>query len=385
MKVRIYSWFKSGNIGDILIAEMSKKIFANQFECEYFDIVTGNKVKKMQILKYEFAKSSLKSKIFDVKFLYDLINFVYSFKKSKVAEFENIKQGECDFAVFFGGNSLMDLGKYFPSESLVTYKRLVELKKKKIKIVYCFSGVGPFLNASSKKYAKKILEMIDFISVRDDASYKLCKEFGKNDNIEIWRDPVFLYNPVVKQSEKNTIAINVFFGADKSKIDVTEKAYIKLIENIITKYPEFKIKLFNSEMGDKRNTQILKKYFNSVKSVDFYDVNNEDELFDLYSKSIVVIGCRMHSLITAIISKVPVVAISWQQKVLSLMEYFDCEDFIISQDDFCNNDELIMTMIDNAISTKNDILYSYDNKIDIIKKETIQNIELFCKSWSEKI
>lgn len=383
MKARIYSWFKSGNIGDILIAKTSKELFSNYFTCDYYDIVSGAKVDEPQIIFSSIQPNSLKSKILDNKYLRSIIDFIFSFKENKIANFENANLNECDIAVFFGGNSLMDLGEILPSESIILNRRISKLKENNINVAFLFSGVGPFKNNLSKRVMKKTLKMIDFISVRDVASFELCKSLGRTDDIEIWRDPVLSYKPSFEIKSKDIISLNVYFGSDKSKIGQMKQSYVFLIRAIKEKFNDKKIALYCSEMNDYKNLSNLKEYFKNDKMVIFVDVKNENDIFELYSKSIVVIGCRMHSLITAIISKVPVVAISWQQKVTSLMQFFNFKEYMVTQEQFCESPDSVVFMICNAVKNEEKIVNGYESALQKLDEQTKKSIKQFCERLGE--
>lgn len=380
MKVRIYTWFTSGNIGDILIAKTVSEIFSKHFSCKFYDIGSGVQTQKESLLLNDRKRNKFKLKILSNQTLFNIIAFIYSFRKSVEKNFSY--KDECDSAIFAGGNSIMDLGKFLPADSIVLYRKIKALKKNNIKIAFCFCGVGPFNNSLSKKIVLKTLKEIDFISVRDRASYEMCVKLGKTENLELWYDPVLLYSPPMEFKTKNTIAVNVFFGQNKLLRNKMADSYIKLVKCLRNMYPNYTITLFATEAMDRADLNEVAESFADIDKVIVENVDNADDLFKIYAKSATLIGCRMHSLITATISRVPVVAIGWQQKVYSFMESFQLEDLILTQEEFCKSSEAIIPMINKSLNMDEDELKKRDVILSNIKLDLLSKIDSFTKKWS---
>ena len=108
--IRIYSWFVSGNIGDILIAEQIKQLFSSICDCEFYDIVSGKPAEETKVLPYYGTEKTLKDKLLKNTMIRELLSLRGFFRKSCVAPFKNVS---ADVAVFAGGNSLMELSYCF--------------------------------------------------------------------------------------------------------------------------------------------------------------------------------------------------------------------------------------------------------------------------------
>ncbi len=381
MKVRVYSWFLSRNIGDVLIAKCVSEMFSELYECSYYDITTGKEIAGTEILFPPQSELTWKSKMLNSTYLRNFIDFVYSLRSYQIQNFRDIKEKDCDLAIFAGGNSLMDLGRILPGEVIVTYRRIRALKRKGIKIAFCFSGVGPYESLISRILARKTMKNIDFISVRDEASYKLCKELGRANDVEVWRDPVLIYRPILKGKKKRTIALNVYFGADGSLRKEMRDSYIQLVREIRIRYPGYRVALFSSDTGDYVDVQQVADALEKDTAVEIIRIKDENALFQLYAESQLLIGCRMHSLITAVISDIPIVAIAWQQKVVSLMKFLGYEDRMVEQRDFCNINGAIFQMVERAMKMTEEELCVTKNKLDIARDELTLNMKAFDKRW----
>lgn len=381
MRIRIYSWFNSRNIGDILIAQSISDIFSDYGVCEYYDITSGQSVEHPTLLFPGSNCGGIKNKILNNVVLRNGIDFIYAFKGNKIQPYKGVRH-ECDLAVFAGGNSLMDIEPFLPSESIVTYRRIKELKRQGVRIIYCFSGVGPYVNPISSIFARKTLQEIDFISVRDNASYELCKQLGRSDYLEIWRDPVLMLSPTISEKKKDTIAINVYFGSDYRLKEKMRDSYVNLVKSVREKYPDMKITLFATDTGDVADVDCIIEKVSQENGISIKEIKNEADLFDLYSESCIMFGMRMHSLITAVISGVQIVAVGWQKKVEALMEYLELEDRLVTQGSFCEDYHVVLPLISRAFENQED---KNTNRILKAEKESFEeNFLAFWKKWGDK-
>lgn len=382
MRVRIYSWFKSGNIGDILISEQIKRMFESSFECTFCDISNGEAVQKTELVLNSCDSTFLKMRVLNLAFVRETIDFVYSFRKRNTSPFKSLAK-DCNLAIFAGGNSLMELNKHFPGNSRVIYNRVKELKRQNIPVAFCFSGVGPFCCKKGKRYIKNTLQLADFVSVRDDKSKELCESIGAK-NIELWRDPVLAYTPKITDVKPKHIAVNVFFGTDKRLESKTFNAYVQSVKMLKQLFPHFDIVLFSSETADYKQVESVYKCFMKDCRIKALNVTSPDELFCLYEKSALVIGARMHSLITAVISDKPIVAVSWQEKVTSFINFIGCEQFLISQKEFCDNPERLAFLAGKSIDDYSKLKIEIHKLLNSVKFDLDHSLKSFAQKMEEK-
>ena len=346
-----------------MISEQMQKMFGDKFDCTFCDIVSGKITEHPELILHYNAATSFKSRILEFESIREAVDFVCSFQKRTIAPFKGLASN-CDLVIFAGGNSLMELNKVFPGNSRIMYKRVKEIRKQNIPVAFCFSGVGPFECRAGKRYVNKTLQLADFISVRDNKSKALCESLGIKD-LNVWRDPVLAYEPKLSECEPEKIAVNIYFGTNKSLEVKTLKSYVKLIDGLEKRFPGLKISLFASETADYKQVMSVYEKFENDDRVEALNIASPDELFSLYEKSALVIGARMHSLITAIISGKPIAAISWQQKVDSFVNFIGCGQFSISQEDFCNEPEKLVSLakksVDNYSYAEPQIVFSLEN------------------------
>ena len=327
-KITLFSFFNSYNIGDILIARSTSRLFSKYFDCTFCDIASGRECTSDEVDVPEFCVADNKGLKYRILYSPVIGDLIFSIR-SKTSPVSNYALESCKgsrLAIFAGGNSIMNL-KLFPNEINVTYATVKKLKEQGIRVAYCFCGVGPFRTKKSLKIAKKTLELIDFISVRDQASYELVKSLVPQKDVEIWRDPVLLEKYDGACEECGAIGINVYFGADKKLDSDVKNGFIQLIKHLRENYGDYKIKLFSSELTDIDHILSVKSAFENDSFVIVENIKTANDLFEMYKSVDVVLGTRMHTIITSMISNKAVTSISWQPKVTSLMEYFENQEY----------------------------------------------------------
>jgi colanic acid/amylovoran biosynthesis protein len=92
-----------------------------------------------------------------------------------------------------------------------------------------------------------------------------------------------------------------------------------------------------------------------------------DELIYVISKSLFLIGSRMHSNIFALLSSRPVVAISYQKKTEGIMKMVSLENYVVSIDTI-TPDSLIQTA-QNVYDSHKELSLSIKSRVDEIKLE----------------
>ena len=112
------------------------------------------------------------------------------------------------------------------------------------------------------------------------------------------------------------------------------KAYVDCIKVLRLEKPKKNIYLFSSELTDMSDINTVYAFFENDEFVQVKNIDSKEALFSLYETVDIVLAARMHTVITSIVSEVPVISIAWQQKVASVMELLDLSDYNYSVDDF---------------------------------------------------
>lgn len=382
-KLTVFSFFNSSNIGDLLIAECALNFFLGLQNCSFCDI-SGERIDVDQWRKKNLQKQTSScctesiGKIKKALLKNNITRSVISFYKANQSVIpQNILKNteDSETVVYFGGNLVMELCK-LPTSILVLYRSIRALKSCGKKVFLCAVGVGPFNNRKSRKIASEIFALADGISVRDDASYQLVKELAPQKEVSILRDPVLTVNYAYTASEeKKAIGVNVYFGPDKIMFKKMKEPFSKAVAYLRRTYPEYMIYLFSSEKMDYPDSIAIKADFTEDHMVVVKEIGTADDLFALHNQVDCVIGTRMHTVITAMVSHKPVLTIAWQRKVTSLMDYFENTQWNIPMQTFAKEPAAFQRKFDSLMGSRECVTQKNAQKISEIKNTYSEQIE----------
>lgn len=229
--------------------------------------------------------------------------------------------------------------------------------------IYYGRSIGPFpittyLNRIFKKQSINLLNYFSFISLRDSRSANLADLL--NVKYEKTVDSAFLESPCAKIPD----AVNELIGqkpyvvfvpnkliwhyAYKGKVSLDDvmSFYKKILDIVISKYSEYNIVMlpqtFNfddSNKGDVNFFRAFKQYTNCQNLIIVDDIYSSDIQQTIISKSECVIGARYHSIVFAINQAVPFVALSYEHKIMGLLENLQKTDFAIDITSCFDSDE----------------------------------------------
>ncbi len=244
---------------------------------------------------------------------------------------------ESDMLISGGGSLLQDVtsGKTIPYYLAIV--KIAQFYKKKV--VFYSQGIGPVNKGYSRWFIKKVVNKVDGIFVRDSASKKLLEEIGIKKPIGEALDPVLgIELPERKEQLKEDKVVGIYIrpwideAHDKNLIDSLVPGLIYLLER--------GYKLCLIPMHYEQDCQIAKELAKEVKKAakesGHFDEKNLEATITVVDKMLsikevlvytasfdLVIGMRLHSLIMAAASKVPVMALSYDPKVTEFMNEID--------------------------------------------------------------
>lgn len=359
MKCLLISFFNSHNIGDCMIADSLSKIISNYFDTEKFSysgdprIITDiNNIKRTNSttnksnkkLVYQFLK---KMKLDSVISLYRLL---------KVNEHKYLKEKirEVDLVVIGGGNMIFDIDEH--SDSSYKFNKIVSVARKHNKEVFAISlGIGPFKTIIQEKNACEAISKCKYITFRDIKSYNIyAKHIKKLDNVDISIDPVFFlekYTSTV-QKTKQLIGLNLLNSKliNNSEEEVLNhiRSYAALADKLIEDL-NINLVLFSTDLSD---YEIIDKVYNQMtrkRNAKIQEINGFHDLIGLYNEITLLVGMRMHSMIIAFTQGIPVIGISWQQKVDAFFEIIDSRNSVFNYNNIENSLHKIVDLCKSKI------------------------------------
>lgn len=373
MVVSLVSFFNTSNIGDLLISKSLMNTVKKYDNVEPFDYLGANEISKKIYIgdkqstenlspkKNESIKKLLHKTIYKFR-LEKLILFKHAYlSKTNVPKFEKTIANSSAL-VIGGGNMIFDL---IPSSlSAARFDYYVETAKKHNKQIFAISiGIGPFQNNYQKKKAVQSLSKCDYITFRDEKSYNIFRSENRDyKNASVVADPVFFTeNALDTYQNSDSIGVNVInpnLFPNGQSYQATINNYALLIDELFQRTKR-KIIIFNTENKDFQACKDVYNKCSTKNSISIKEVKSEDDLYEIYSQTNLIIGTRMHSLITAFSQNVPIVGLSWQQKVDAMFEMIEDTDSVFKLFEIDSNIEQILDcceyklQYDNSAKRKN--------------------------------
>jgi polysaccharide pyruvyl transferase CsaB len=286
-KMLLAGYYGFGNLGDEAILEMTLKQIFEITDRENITVLSGNKVTT--------------SKRYNVSTIdrYNVLSILNALKSA-------------DVLIFGGGSLLQDVTS---KRSIYYYLFLIRLAKlMNNKVVMLSQGIGPIINEKSIKAVKKSLSLVDYITVRDKHSKEFLENIGVNDKkIFLSTDPVInIRKDDSMEYEKQSVRKVCFSLRNWKDSDVSVRIS-KVAERLIDNGIECHFIPFYYKEDLQLIAQVEELLGN--KAVYYKERLSTGDAFDIIKTMDVMVGVRLHSLIFAAAANVPIVAVSYDQKV----------------------------------------------------------------------
>lgn len=344
----LVSFFNSNNIGDLLI---SQKLVEDIERIGY--IVKPCSYEGSFKIEGNIEPHKVDLSIFDkIKNRYLNFKFWLEFE-------ENLKHA--DVLILGGGNMIMDIDEN--SKSGQHFNKFIKIAKKLNKKVVVLSiGVGPFKNEKQRMYARSALMKCDFVTYRDKESYNLVGYDLPNNFISV--DPVFLFDKLDSKVNKfaNIAGVGVIntllFNNSKEVYKNVLNGYVRLINKLSEN--SFEIVLFTTENAD--NCMMNDVYELCTKfNISKLFLKNKEDLIEFYTSGLsIIISARMHSLILGFTQNIPIVGLSWQQKINSMFEIIDQTKNCTQISEILDNIDLIFELVKSNMESNDELI---NNKV----------------------
>ena len=256
------------------------------------------------------------------------------------------------------------------------YNWSLAAKLSKTALIFLSVGVDTVHSGLGKYFLKKSLLRSDYCSVRDATSYAFIMDLGIIKNNGIYPDLAYSY-PVraVRQAgplpeTKKLVGISPISSAAWK--NESSKSYENYLSGLVSfsKYllsNDYNILFFPSQ--EQMDVPVIRKIESMLRdetagqSIEYlyaHDCYDVDLLLSKIVKTDMVIASRLHAVLFSTLLCKPVIAISSQKKVVSLMQDLDLKAYILSPDSmkmnglaeaFRNLEEGAMT-IHNSLNKK---------------------------------
>lgn len=244
------------------------------------------------------------------------VNSVHSFNIPQVLN----KIIKTDYLISGGGSLLQDSTSI---KSLIYYLAIIFTAQffRKKTIIFA-QGIGPINNKYLRKITAFLLKKASYVSVRDDNSLKLLKEWGINANL--CSDPVWNLNPSIQERTGNKVGIQL---RDYSTV---HNAFLTQLAFCINKhYKDKEIYIFSLQnqldLDVCRNLRTRLISINPDLNIQVVENTSNDKVIEDIAKMDELIAMRYHACLIAIKNKVKLLPIDYDIKVEELAKEFNLD------------------------------------------------------------
>lgn len=235
--------------------------------------------------------------------------------------------------VVLAGGSTLSSGSSNRMRKLQYY-----LAKFKVCKLYAIGvSVGPFISENDKSFARKFINKLNFLSVRDEYSLAECNLLGVKVPVENNFDLVGAIKiPSFLKKERKSLGLSIcnyetFVGGDLEEESSRNEAIFNGVLSFLELNKDYKAKIVvlnsNNLLGDQAISEKLKRFLQQNNQlVDLVSYSNCVDTFSEISSCQIYMSVRLHGGVVAYLQNVPFVLVEYHRK---------CRDFLttIGKDD----------------------------------------------------
>lgn len=239
--------------------------------------------------------------------------------------FKHMKKAE--LLISGGGTLIQDRTS---SKSLWYYLYVIKSAlANNVRVMLYSNGIGPLEKAPNKVRAKKVLDKVNMITLRDNMSLDELRGIGvTNPNAMVTADPAFNLGGVGTQrgkqilekagipTDRNLIGISV---RKLGMNDNTEEILAKVIDTVTEKYNLYPVFIPMQEAKDAPISRSIMAKMSSDAGI-VTNIRNVDDMISVVANMHLCMGMRLHLLTYSAINSVPVIGIVCDPKIKGFME-----------------------------------------------------------------
>ena len=295
-----------------------------------------------------------------------------------------------DLSLIFDA-TLFDRSLYNPFFNFMSsYDFMLPPAKRRGKLMGCYTcTIGPVRTPRGKEMLKRVLDMMDFITIRDEDSLEEMRAAGvSNENYLITSDCALNTRPsdparvekiletigVPKGKEILALNVNPYFdswtGLNKSKLTREEfvSTYVKGIERAVKDIDATLLFVSTQHLDETLTQEIMTrlrvphtKAYLSNKTYSHHDIRGVMEHASL------LFAMRLHCLILTSAGHTPIISLNYLPKVQTYLKSLGLADYTLGFENF--NEEAIAAHILRGWNDRGQIRARLDEKIPGMKYE----------------
>jgi len=262
-------------------------------------------------------------------------------------------------------------------------------KRKGKKIAYYNVGVGPVNTNTGKKMLKKISEMTDLITVRDNQSIQILKSLGiLESKIFLTADAALNNTPCTKERTEKILSLEkiredrLFLGfninayvdtwVETGREPINIENFLRDIASVLDKVIEdlnVNVIFFATQHMD---IPIISRAINLIRNKERVNLitnkrYSNQEIMGLLGEIELFIGMRLHSLILASAMHTPILGLVYQDKVRNYLRELNLEEQRLEFSNF--NVENLFNIIKKSWYEREKIKKHLSKQIEELKKK----------------
>lgn len=234
-----------------------------------------------------------------------------------------------DMLISGGGTLIQDRTS---TKSLWYYLAVINAAlRKKLKVMLYSNGIGPLEHKKNIRITKKILDKVNLITLRDNASYDTLRAIGiENKNVVVTADPA-LDLDISDEARGRAILNEEKIPENAKLLGVSVRKWQLLDDDFEEKiayacdyvFEKYGYQILFIPMQPNRDTIITqniqrKMRYNSFMLRKRYNV---EDMLSIMKCLDLCIGMRLHTLIYSAINAIPLIGLVYDPKISSFMDY----------------------------------------------------------------
>lgn len=310
--------------------------------------------------------------------------------KGHLALISSLRLIRSDIWCFGGGSVFHDtLGDSLLRSIRNRVQKFKRLGKKR-RVIALGVSLGPIKRAVSYKLLASVLKQLDYIAVRDCASFELASMLGASEQCVLGFDPAVLLPyinlPPVSIPEKTNNALIIaiapceyhrVIGDRLVHLDTKRNRALATALTVLAQRTDARFKIFefngHETIGDKHVAKELARSVPSDRAFIISYSPNPLFAFEHIRKSTCVIATRLHAAIFAFAARVPFIVLCYHPKVREFARYIGLAAPFILDDDTVEPEQILTAV--------NSILDNPESSLPQMTLETAQRkaLEMFIK------
>lgn len=276
--------------------------------------------------------------------------------KLDVAEYTEDKSGFDGYLKVTGSGFLIhnNKGIVYRMRDMYCEKRY----SKNSAVINC--NISNFINKFSEKLIKKQISEYDFVTVRDEYSYKYITQNIPNVKCEKYPDMVLSLNDemIPNVNNENALGISVHKSADVNMLAEVADRFVAETGRKVC------LLCFNTGLEDDisvaENVYKIVKNKHMTEIIRYTDINS---MLKNLKRCGVILGIRFHSVMLALRMGIPIVPMAYSDKTKNALNEIGYNSKIYDVNNFDTNEVLVSILNEEPYILDNSIIKSAENHI----------------------